>query len=118
MLFHKRALNPSKGFTLVEIMIVVAIIGILVIIALPGWMRARSQSQAKACLENQFKTEGATMRYALEFETDEVPDLDILIGVVEFIQSTPTCPTTGQPTKITGMGYAECPTNEDGHDER
>jgi len=51
--------SSTKGFTLVEIMIVVAIIGILVGIAVPGFIRARTQSQGKACCENLQKIDGA-----------------------------------------------------------
>ena len=53
------ARNSRKGFTLVEIMIVVAIIGILVSIATPGFINARKQSRAKACQESQEKLDGA-----------------------------------------------------------
>ena len=58
--------RKTRGFTLVEIMIVVAIIGILIAIAVPGFVRARSQSRMKACQENLVKIDGAKEQWALE----------------------------------------------------
>ena len=54
------------GFTLVEIMIVVAIIGIIIAIAVPGFVRARTQSRMRACQENLVKVDGAKEQFALE----------------------------------------------------
>ena len=56
----------KKGFTLVEIMIVVAIIGLLAAIAIPSFMRARTTSQANACINNLRQIESAKDQYALE----------------------------------------------------
>jgi len=56
----------KKGFTLVEIMIVVAIIGLLAAIAIPSFMRARVTSQANACINNLRQIESAKDQYALE----------------------------------------------------
>ncbi|MFA5342746.1 MAG: prepilin-type N-terminal cleavage/methylation domain-containing protein [Kiritimatiellia bacterium] len=56
----------KKGFTLVEIMIVVAIIGLLAAIAIPSFMRARTTSQANACINNLRQIEAAKDQYALE----------------------------------------------------
>src|ERR1035437_9506868 len=50
----------SKGFTLVEIMIVVALIGLLAAIAMPSWVRARTTSQTNACINNLRQIFGAT----------------------------------------------------------
>lgn len=61
-----KALRKTKGFTLVEIMIVVAIIGIIIAIAVPGFIRARSTSRMRSCQENLTKIDGAKEQYALE----------------------------------------------------
>ena len=58
--------RKTKGFTLVEIMIVVAIIGIIIAIAVPGFIRARSSSRMRSCQENLVKIDGAKEQMALE----------------------------------------------------
>ncbi len=63
-----RKLNSATkaGFTLVEIMIVVAIIALLAAIAVPNFLRARKRSQATAILEEMRLIDAAKDQYAIE----------------------------------------------------
>ena len=56
----------TPGFTLVEIMIVVAIIGLLATIAIPNFVRARLKAQQSACINNLRQIDGAKQEWALE----------------------------------------------------
>jgi prepilin-type N-terminal cleavage/methylation domain-containing protein len=58
--------SNKSGFTLVEIMIVVAIIGLLAAIAIPNFVKARTTSQANACINNLRQIDGAKQQWALE----------------------------------------------------
>ena len=63
ILTHK---SLRRGFTLVEIMIVVAIIALLASIAVPNFMRARKRSQATKIMEDLRQLDAATDEYAIE----------------------------------------------------
>ena len=90
--------RKAKGFTLVEIMIVVAIIGILIAIAVPGFVRARTQSRTRACQENLSKIDGAMEQWALESNAavDAACTMDILLtpadGGAPYLKTEPFCP--------------------------
>src|ERR1041384_5781628 len=58
--------KKNGGFTLVEIMIVVAIIALLAAIAVPGFLRARKRSQASRILNDLRLIDGAVDQYAIE----------------------------------------------------
>lgn len=84
----------EAGFTLVEIMIVVAIIGLLSAIAIPNFARARTTSQQNACINNLRQIDGAIQQWALEFKkgsTEAVLSSD----VTPYIRNPVVCPTGG-----------------------
>ena len=63
---HNKLTNKRGGFTLVEIMIVVAIIALLAAIAVPGFLRARKRSQASKVLNDLRMIDSAVDQYAIE----------------------------------------------------
>ena len=58
--------NSSAAFTLVEIMIVVAIIGLLAALAIPGFVKARKQSQGRRILNDARQLDSAIDQWAVE----------------------------------------------------
>ena len=93
-------MRRKGGFTLVEIMIVVAIIGILIAIAVPGFLKARETARARNCAENLQKIDGAVEQYALDYnlsngDTTLADTWTELVGSDKYIKRTPTCPSGG-----------------------
>lgn len=86
----------KKGFTLVEIMIVVAIIGLLAAIAIPSFMRARTTSQANACINNLRQIESGKEQLGMELglTNGAIIENALLVGSTNFIKQWPVCPLT------------------------
>ena len=90
-----------KGFTLVEIMIVVLIIGVLLAIAVPNFIKARETSRSKACVANLKQIEAAKEQWAMDNKvaaTGVSPGTTDLYGNTAYIKNTPVCQSGGTYT--------------------
>jgi prepilin-type N-terminal cleavage/methylation domain-containing protein len=90
----------KAGFTLVEIMIVVAIIGLLAAIAIPNFVKARASSQANACINNLRMIDAACSQFALEQGKTSGSAITMNTDLTPYIKLTPTgnipgCPANG-----------------------
>jgi len=105
----------AKGFTLVEIMIVVLIIGILLAIAIPNFIQARETSRAKACVANLKQIESAKQQYMMDKNASSfaaaVPTAAVL---GQYIKSIPSCPSAGTYSTGTETLSASCSVGSSG----
>jgi prepilin-type N-terminal cleavage/methylation domain-containing protein len=98
--------SRKAGFTLVEIMIVVAIIGLLAAIAIPNFIKARATSQQNACINNLKQIDGAISEWALETGQSNgtsVSDVSVVSAYIKLNSSSsvPICPAGGSYTTST-----------------
>lgn len=92
-----------RGFTLVEIMIVVLIIGILLAIAVPNYVQARETSRRKSCVGTLLRIDVAKQQWAMDNnkEPTDTPTWAEIVGPTGYIKGNPstfsssTCPSGG-----------------------
>jgi prepilin-type N-terminal cleavage/methylation domain-containing protein len=89
----KRARRNRKGFTLIEILIVVLIIGILLAIAIPNFVKARATSRTKACISNMRMIDSAKQQWAMDNNEagTSTPTQAQVLGYISNA-AMPTCP--------------------------
>ncbi|MGC8741473.1 MAG: prepilin-type N-terminal cleavage/methylation domain-containing protein [Candidatus Sumerlaeaceae bacterium] len=95
----------SRGLTLIEVVIVLAIIAIIVAIAAPTWLRQRENARGIACQENLVKISQAKEQYAMEFRLSNGGTLVYPDDLVSppgttgsnqgFLKVVPRCPADG-----------------------
>jgi len=105
----------KAGFTLVEIMIVVAIIGLLAAIAIPNFVKARATSQANACINNLRQIDAAANQFALEQKLSTGSPITFPSDLTPYIKlnssgSIPSCPASGTYSESTvgAVGFPKC----------
>jgi prepilin-type N-terminal cleavage/methylation domain-containing protein len=99
MLHHTQS---GRGFTLVEIMIVVAIIALLASIALPNYLRARKRAQATRILQDLRVIDGAVDQYAIE--RNKGPNTAVgWADIKDYLKTGSVLYSTGAPI-VSGLG--------------
>ncbi len=103
--------TSKSGFTLVEIMIVVAIIGLLAAIAIPNFVRARTTSQMNACINNLRQIDGAVQQWALESKA--LPNATVAYTDIQpYLKNAVICPAAGTATNFSSSYTLQGVTNK------
>lgn len=101
--------RKAKGFTLIELMIVIAIIAILAAILVPNFIRARAQGQSTACKSNLKNIGTALEMYSTDFSGRFPASANLGSLTPNYLKTIPTCASTGQNTYSAGFTSVSIP---------
>ena len=98
-------MSRIRAFTLIEIMLVVALLGLLLAMVVPNFVRARVAAQTTSCINNLLAMNGAKEQWALEHRSVDgaVPADSELFGDDLYLGKKPSCPARGT-YQINGVG--------------
>ena len=106
------------GFTLVEIMIVVSIMGLLAGMAVPNFVRARTKAQKNSCINNLRQIDSAIKTWVLEKgkSAEDTVDRSKETGILGYLKNAVACPAGGTDfdgsygtDKVSTVPWCKCP---------
>jgi prepilin-type N-terminal cleavage/methylation domain-containing protein len=104
----EKTFKSGGGFTFIEIMITVMILGIVVAIAIPHFMKSRKRAHMNTCISNLRQINSAKTQAS--FNTTDFCNSEILFGPSCYIRVTPACPLTKSSYSINnGDSFPTCP---------
>ena len=97
---RRSARQQRRGFTLVEIMMVVMILGFVLAIAVPNILKAREVSRVRACQKMLKSIYDAKEQWAMDNRAapTDTPAANDLYGADKYLKQTPACPSSGTYT--------------------
>lgn len=95
----------AGGYTLLEVMIVLAILAFILTIAMPAFIKARERARLSTCQENQIKVDEAVQRYIIDNNyadqaaaVQSLSAISELVGDDMYLRWLPACPSGGTYT--------------------
>ena len=90
-------IKRQRGFTLVEIMMVILVIGMITTMAAPQWLKARETARRSQCMSNLMNMDTAKEQWAMENKktTGDPCAFSDLVGPTLYLKNTPVCPSGG-----------------------
>ena len=116
ILHQHRRRTVHVAFTLVEIMFVIFVMSVLLTIAFPVWLRARTNTRSKNCRLNLTRIESAKEQWAIDSRarSTDTPTPADLYGPGKYVKQPPVCPSNGTYTEGDLLTDAVCSIGDNG----